>query len=367
MKYLTKVPFIRIWANLFIFKGKETAKQYLIDLLIYAIPGIVIVLLWTFYYSRWMPAPYGGIISFFIVRWILVIPLISMTSRRFYTISIHWNLCFIILIPVFGILWTTIVSLSANSEEESKYRGKRRIAEPITLASTLSAFLSVFLVFVSMISYAFLILFTPPTIKRNVGDYQSIFYVFSAFKLGKKDIIGFGEYKYNSYLLLVPRKTPSTLKRFYYRWSGGIDVDDHGFYFECKLKKENFDSYINGLENFTIKVGDTNKKLFKAEDVFDYPTYVVQWWNVGPKWQVFEYIMLDEAENKVIYAFSMSTGYDQIIKNASYNIAPKNGVSDVPEEMKYFSIYKDDEETEYQRYYALDEMTYDTSFLNSLL
>ena len=27
MKYLTKVPFIRIWANLFIFKGKETAKQ----------------------------------------------------------------------------------------------------------------------------------------------------------------------------------------------------------------------------------------------------------------------------------------------------------------------------------------------------
>lgn len=74
--------------------------------------------------------------------------------------------------------------------------------------------------------------------------------------------------------------------------------------------------------------------------------------------------MLDTDENKVIYAFSMSTGYEEIIKNASYNIAPKNGVDNVPKEMNEFSIYKD---TEKDSHYELDEMVYDVSFLSNLL
>jgi len=59
----------------------------------------------------------------------------------------------------------------------------------------------------------------------------------------------------------------------------------------------------------------------------------------------------------------MSTGYDEIIKNASCNIAPK---CDIPEGMKRFSIYRDEEETKYEKYYQFDEMSYDISFLNSL-
>lgn len=46
--------------------------------------------------------------------------------------------------------------------------------------------------------------------------------------------------------------------------------------------------------------------------------------------------------------------------------APKCGISDVPESMKRFSIYRDEEETKYEKYYQLDEMSYDISFLNSL-
>ncbi len=366
MKYLVKVPFIRIWANIFIFKGKETAKQYLIDLLLYAVLGIVILFLWSSRYSVWMPAPYGGVISVFIVLSVLAIPLISMTSRRLYTVGLPWGLCFIILIPILGTLWTLIVSLFNDSKRELSNKSKKEIVTPVIVASIVSPCVTALLVPVLLFTHAFTLLLSPPVVKRSVNDYQYLYYACSTFKLVKKDIIGFGEYKYNSYLLLVPRKTPSTLKKFYYRWSGGIDVDDFGFYFECKLEQEKFDNYIAGLENFTIKVGDTTKKLVKTNDVFDYPTYVVQWNNVGPKWQVFEYIMLDEAENKVIYAFSMSTGYDEIIKNASYNIAPKCGISDVPEGMKRFSIYRDEEEAQYEKYYQLDEMIYDISFLNSL-
>ena len=63
----------------------------------------------------------------------------------------------------------------------------------------------------------------------------------------------------------------------------------------------------------------------------------------------------------------MSFEYNQVIKNASYNIAPKNGIDGVPEEMKYFSIYEDKTVEKHTRYYTLDEMVYDTSFLDNLL
>lgn len=268
-----------------------------------------------------------------------------------------------LFIPFGGLFWATITCLASRSQEEAKGKSYgQRVRIPMIVATVISPE-SVVDFFVIVFIVAIVIDFQP-IIKNRVKDYQFIFDIVDTFKTGERDIIGFGEYKYNSYLLLVPRKTPSTLKKFYYRWRGSIDVDDYGFYFECKLEQEKFDNYIAGLENFTIKAGDTTKKLVKTEDAFDYPTYVVQWWSVGPKWQVFEYIMLDEVENKVVYAFSMSTGYDQIVKNASYNIAPHNGVDNVPRKMDGFSIYRNPEN---DKVYKLDEMVYDISFLDNLL
>ena len=365
MKYLSKIPFVRIWANLFIFKGKETTKQYSIDFVLYSLFGLVLIIIWFFYFARLMPTQDAGVASYFVACYVVVIPLLSMTSRRFYTVGLPWGLSFLILVPLLGIIWAAIVSISANpiKEEQAKI-SNATVKIPVIVASAVTGPLSFIWAILLIILFIILSFNMPPIIKYSVRDYQYIFDIVDEFNWGEKDIFGFGEYKYNSYLLLVPRKTPSTLKKFYYRWRSSIDVDDYGFYFECKLEKQKFDSYEVGLENFTIKVGDTTNKLVKTEETFAYPTYVVQWQNVGPKWQVFEYIMLDESENKVIYAFSMSTGYDQIIKKASYNIAPKNGVDDVPEEMDYFSIYRDKEA---RKYYKLDEMVYDISFLDNLL
>ena len=365
MKYLSNIPFVRIWVNLFIFKGKETTKQYSIDFALYSLFGLVLIIIWFFYFARLMPTQDAGVASYFVACYVVVIPLLSMTSRRFYTVGLPWGLSFLILVPLLGIIWAAIVSISANpiKEEQAKI-SNATVKIPVIVASAVTGPLSFIWAILLIILLIILSFNMPPIIKYSVRDYQYIFDIVDEFNWGEKDIFGFGEYKYNSYLLLVPRKTPSTLKKFYYRWRSGIDVDDYGFYFECKLEQEKYENYVNGLDNFTIKVGDTTRKLVKTEDTFAYPTYVVQWQNVGPKWQVFEYIMLDESENKVIYAFSMSTGYDQIIKKASYNIAPKNGVDDVPEEMDYFSIYRDKEA---RKYYKLDEMVYDISFLDNLL
>lgn len=366
MKYLTKIPYIRIWANLFIFKGKETLKQYLVDFLLYLAFAIALIVGEVIYFSQSWHSSNLLMLLYFGEYYVLVLPLLSMTARRFYTIGSLWKFCFIIFIPIGGVVWTTIACLASRSEEEAEGRShKKRVKIPMLIATIASPSSLVGLMFILFIVAIAIDISIPPTVKNKVEDYQFIFDIADTFKRGERDIIDFGEYKYNSYLILVPRETPSTLEKFYYRWMGGMfDVDAYGFYFECKLEQDKYDNFVDGLDNFSVKVGDTTKKLVKTEDVFDYPTYVAQWWNVGPKWQVFEYIMLDEIENKVIYAFSMSTGYDQIVKNASYNIAPHNGVDIVPREMDSFSIYRDSENNEV---YKLDEMVYDISFLDNLL
>lgn len=363
MKYLPNIPFIRIWANLFVFKGKETFKEFLVDFLLYLLFAVGAIVGFSFYLDRNWPPSNLLVLIVFATYYVLVIPILSLTARRLFTVGTSWKFCFLLFIPFGGLFWAIITCLASRSQEEAKGKSYgQRVRIPMIVATVISPE-SVIDFFVIVFIVAIVIDFQPK-IKNRVKDYQFIFDIVDTFKTGEKDIIGFGEYKYNSYLLLVPRKTPSTLKKFYYRWSGGIDVDDYGFYFECKLEQEKFDNYIAGLENFTIKVGDTTNKLVKTDDVFDYPTYVVQWRNVGPKWQVFEYIMLDEKENKAIYAFSMSTGYDEIIKKASYNIAPKNGVDIVPRKMDGFSIYRNPENN---KVYKLDDMVYDISFLDNLL
>lgn len=362
MKYLPSIPFIRIWANLFVFKGRETFKEYLVDFLLYLLFAVGAIVGFSFYlYQDWHSSNLLVLIVF-ATYFVLVIPILSMTARRLFTVGTSWKFCFLLFIPFGGVVWATITCLASRSQEEANGKSYRqRVRIPMSVATVTSP-TSVAASFIIFFIVAIIIDFTP-TIKNRVEDYQFIYEIVDTFKTGERDIFSFGEYKYNSYLLLVPRETPSTLEKFYYRWMSGMDVDDYGFYFECKLEQEKFNNYVEGLDNFTIKVRDTTKKLVKTEDVFDYPTYVVQWWNVGPKWQVFEYIMLDEVENKVVYAFSMSTGYDQIVKNASYNIAPHNGVDIVPREMDGFSIYRESE----NEVYKLDEMVYDTSFLNNLL
>lgn len=363
MKYLVKVPFIRIWANLFIFKGKETFKEYLVDFLLYLLFAVGAIVGFSLYLNQDWHSSNLLVLIVFATYFVLVIPILSMTARRLFTVGTSWKLCFLLFIPFGGLVWATITCLASRSQEEAKGKSYRRRVRIPMLVSTVTSPISVAGFFIVFFIVA-IIIDSQPTIKNRVEDYQFIFDIVDTFKTGERDIISFGEYKYNSYLLLVPRETPSTLEKFYYRWVSGFDVDDYGFYFECKLEQDKFDNYVDGLANFSVRVGNTTKKLVKTEDVFDYPTYVVQWWNVGPKWQVFEYIMLDEVENKVVYAFSMSTGYDQIVKNASYNISPHNGVDIVPHKMDGFSIYRNPEN---DKVYKLDEMVYDISFLDNLL
>lgn len=126
MKYLTKIPYIRIWANLFIFKGKETLKQYLVDFLLYLAFAIALIVGEVIYFSQSWHSSNLLMLLYFGEYYVLVLPLLSMTARRFYTIGSLWKFCFIIFIPLGGVIWTTVACLASRSEEEAEGRSHKK-------------------------------------------------------------------------------------------------------------------------------------------------------------------------------------------------------------------------------------------------
>lgn len=215
--------------------------------------------------------------------------------------------------------------------------------------------------------------------KTKISDYQYIFDIVkdldeaSIYKETEETVLNYGEYCYNSFLLLVPRKTPSTLTSFYFRWQQGMDLDDLGFSFECKLEKDSFDNYVNGLDSFSVTTGDDINKCLKIEDKFDHHVYIIQWLIPNEKWKVFEYIMVDSQNTTVVYVYSIFDCFKHVKDNTKYNIAPNVDKSLVLEGFGNvedgFSIYmKSGTPTEYYNNPPkLSDLSYDTSFLSYLL
>ena len=166
----------------------------------------------------------------------------------------------------------------------------------------------------------------------------------------REDLFGYGEYLYNSYLLLFPRETPSTLQAFYFHWSQAIGVDGYAIYFTCQLNADNYLAFREGLHAFRLQNGDSSIKPLYDDTHFSLPSYILQWSNVGEKWEVLEYIMLDEENCTAIFVYTMGElGY--IEENSTYAVTP----SELHFLNEDFSIYAD-----------FENSTYDISFLEYL-
>lgn len=163
-------------------------------------------------------------------------------------------------------------------------------------------------------------------------------------------LLGFGEYLYNSYLILFPRETPSTLQEFYFKWTPSIDVDEYAIYFTCNLNKDKYNAFSEGLKNFTLQNGEDVIAPIYDETHFELSTYILQWTDVDEKWEVLEYVMLDDENHTVVFVYTMSS-LEHIEKHSSYTVTPS--------EMHFldenFSIYDN-----------FKDSSYDISFLEYL-
>ena len=191
--------------------------------------------------------------------------------------------------------------------------------------------------------------------RKDISDYQ---YMYDGVvkewnkqsSHNRDSLLGFGEYLYNSHLILFPRETPSTIDEYYFHWTPGIDVDGYAIYFTCGLEEDNYIAFYNGLSNFKLQNGE--KEIIPLYDNvnFELPTYILQWRDVGQKWEVLEYVMLDDENNTVVFVYTMSQ-LEYIEKNSAYKVTPTK-MSFLDEN---FSIYDN-----------FEKSSYDISFLECL-
>lgn len=166
----------------------------------------------------------------------------------------------------------------------------------------------------------------------------------------RDSLLGFGEYLYNSYLILFPRETPATLGEFYFYWHAGIDVDAYAIYFSCTLSEDNYDGFAKGLNGFQITSGEQTFKPVFDDAHFSLPTYILQWSEVGDKWEVLEYVMLDKENSTAVFVYTMSE-LNRIERHSRYKVTPKN----MNIFAENFTIYRD-----------FENAVYDISFLEYL-
>lgn len=175
----------------------------------------------------------------------------------------------------------------------------------------------------------------------------------------EEGLFGYGEYRFQSHLLLFPRQTPSTLQEYYFHWSPQIDVDGFACYFTCELKEENYAGFVKGLADFTLTSPAGVFRPLCDEEHFEYPAYILQWMEVGEKWRVLEYILLDEANHTAVFVYCTIGMEDDVEANSAYNITPTTWdilpENVMPQELlplncrhhEGFSIYGDFENAEY--------------------
>ena len=189
----------------------------------------------------------------------------------------------------------------------------------------------------------------------------------------REDLYGYGEYLYQSYLLLFPRETPTTLTDYFFRWGQGMDVDDYNVYFTCKLSDAAYHKFVEELDSFSITKDGETRYLLKNEEAFSYPAYIIQWVAPGHKHGVLEYVLLDEANLTVVFVYIAFPNYKDIVAYASYDISPRMNWEEVVDPSLY------NEETlelvgmkwwmeGYTVYFPndMDNAVYDISFLNLL-
>lgn len=185
----------------------------------------------------------------------------------------------------------------------------------------------------------------------------------------REDLFGFGEYRYNSHWLLFPRETPGTLKEFYFAWEAmGFDVDGFAVYFTCRMTEADYAGFAQGLADFAIVTeAGVQRPLYDTEH-FQHPAYILQWLDVDGKWEVLEYIMLDEANRTAVFVYNTIGMRAEVEEHSAYTTTPTT--LDILDGQVFegaetlYSAYR--AEDGFSIYAGFDTAEYDLSFLEFL-
>ena len=118
---LEKVPYIRLWANVFNFKAKTNRLDFLVDFLIHIVVWSLITWLTTFIFKNDSSIAVAfGVLLFPLTIFITFLSLLSLTARRLNDIGYNWAFCFLIFTGILSIVIFCICIFQRGYGDETK-------------------------------------------------------------------------------------------------------------------------------------------------------------------------------------------------------------------------------------------------------
>lgn len=167
----------------------------------------------------------------------------------------------------------------------------------------------------------------------------------------RENLFGYGERLYNSHLILFPRRAPSSLSDFYFEWKPGAKIDSFAAYFTCTLSLTDYGAFVTALDSFEVMTEAGAIKPLVDEKNFFGKAYILQWMDRGNDGPVREYIILDDENQTVVFAYTVAMT-DELEENSGYTLNPGADVlsdhyPDNPSSYLGFSIYSGFESADY--------------------
>lgn len=118
---LEKVPYVRVWANLFNVKSKTNRRDFAIDFFLHLIIWGSIILLLTLMFGDGSPKRVGLTITLLLLSAMIAVgSSISLIGRRLNDIGYKWEYSFLVLIKIVSIVLITICLLKKGSVDEDQ-------------------------------------------------------------------------------------------------------------------------------------------------------------------------------------------------------------------------------------------------------
>ena len=131
---------------------------------------------------------------------------------------------------------------------------------------------------------------------------------------------------YYSYLFAFPSQAPDNVEKFEFEYKKNVwgDLSVYAV-LSYKLSEMDFNSYKGTLKNYALYYKGIQNRLLYTEDIFEYPAYVFEYMSDGDADiddGVAEYVLLDEAEHRVICVYYCGMDAEDIADKVKLPIAP---------------------------------------------
>lgn len=289
--------YLRVWINLFNYRGKTRRKEYWTDFVIHVLLTAAIAFLgcWVVGFEE-KSAEKNCVILFSVLFFVL--PYLSMSARRLKDAGCPWFLPLLWVAPFVGIVVFMLCFLKSREEYASDKEFKKAINK---LAISL-------VIIVFLLPVALFVIVLELGVKEGTDlKYYGVW----------KKYLGYDIYDVNSEMCIFPDTCPEKVNGFYYYFGNrqGFSAGYYRFYLDYTLGEEEYRARKAEIAGYMYMPGEGGNYASPIRDTehFGFEAYIFRWSDDG---RHSEYALFDDENRRIFCVYTMYCEIGEIIGKA---------------------------------------------------